>query len=207
MRKLVLKMSLSADGFVGGPKGEVAWLFESLDDEMTKWEVDLLWNAGVHIMGSRTFADMKAYWPTSDEPFAPPMNEIPKVVFSRKGIPAATTSALQETTRLRNERGGRALPAKTASWDEARVVTGDLAEVLRRMKQEPGKDILAHGGASFAQSLVKTGLIDEYVLVVHPVALGSGLALFPPMPEPLHLRLSGTTSFPAGAVVNIYRPR
>ena len=207
MRKLILKMSLSADGFVGGPNGEVAWLFESLDDEMTTWEVEILWNASVHIMGSRTFADMKAYWPMSGEPFAPPMNEIPKVVFSRKGIPAATTLGLEEAIRLRSERGERELPAKVASWNDARVVTGDLAEVLRRMKQEPGKPILAHGGAAFAQSLVRTGLIDEYLLLIHPVALGEGLRLFPPMPEPLQLRLAGTTSFPAGAVVNIYRPR
>jgi len=185
----------------------VEWLFDTVDDAAADWELDTLWNAGVHIMGSRTFADMAAYWPASDEPFAPPMNEIPKVVFSRTGRPAATTTALADATRFRNGKGSRELPAKLASWTGARVASGDLAEEIRRLKQEPGKDILAHGGASFAQSLVRTGLIDEYRLLVHPVALGRGLSLFPTMSPALHLRLAGTTSFPAGTVAQVYRPK
>jgi riboflavin biosynthesis pyrimidine reductase len=64
------------------------------------------------------------------------------------------------------------------SWRAARVATGDLAEEIARLKREPGKDILAHGGARFAQSLVKNALIDEYQLLIHPVALGRGLPLF-----------------------------
>ena len=100
MRKLILKMSVSLDGFVGGPNGEIDWVFKSYDAGATDWEVEALWNAGIHIMGSRTFQDMAAYWPTSTEPFAPPMNEIPKAVFSRTGTiaTAATTRALEDAT-------------------------------------------------------------------------------------------------------------
>src|SRR5512133_4377455 len=86
MRKLILKMSLSADGFAGGPNGEMDWLFKTMDKGITDWTVNKLWQAGVHIMGSRTFHDMAAYWPYSTEPFAAPMNEIPKVVFSGRRI-------------------------------------------------------------------------------------------------------------------------
>jgi riboflavin biosynthesis pyrimidine reductase len=65
-----------------------------------------------------------------------------------------------------------------ASWAEAQIANGDLATEIGRLKQQPGKDIVAHGGAGFAQSIARLGLIDEYRLVVHPVALGAGLSLF-----------------------------
>lgn len=55
MRKLVLKMSVSVDGFVGGPNGEIAWLFKSLDESATTWLLDTLWQAGVHIMAAARF--------------------------------------------------------------------------------------------------------------------------------------------------------
>ena len=211
MRKLALKMSVSVDGFVGGPKGEIDWVFRSLDAAATAWIVETLWQTGLHIMGSRTFQDMAAWWPRSTEAFAPPMNEIPKAVFTRKpgGTPldATTTTALSNATALR----GDALDAKhisphAASWAEAYVARGDLATEIATLKRQPGKDILAHGGASFARSLASLGLIDEYRLLVHPVALGQGLPLFADLPRPLDLKLVSATSFPGGCVAQIYRP-
>jgi hypothetical protein len=78
MRRLILKMSMSLDGFVCGPNGELDWIFRSFDDELTAWQVEALWQAGVHAMGSRTFRDMANHWPTSSEPHATPMNENPE---------------------------------------------------------------------------------------------------------------------------------
>jgi dihydrofolate reductase len=210
MRKLILKMSMSLDGFVGSPKGELAWLFRGMDPEAIAWTVDAISQVGVHIMGSRTFRDMAAYWPTSTEPFAPPMNQIPKVVFSRSGLPGAnsgsTTRALEDA-RAQAPRplhdGGAALD----SWAAARVASGDLTEEINRLKQEPGKDIMAHGGASFAQSLIECGLVDEYRLLVHPVVLGRGLAIFSKLAKPVDLQLIDAKTFPGGAVAHIYRPR
>ena len=86
MKKLVLKMSVSVDGFVGGPKGELDWIFRTQSKDAVKWDREMLWNASLHLMGSRTYHDMAAWWPTSKETFAPPMNEIPKAVFSRRGV-------------------------------------------------------------------------------------------------------------------------
>jgi hypothetical protein len=83
MRKVILKMHVSLDGFVARPDGNLDWFLDAFDDELTAWEVEGLWQAGVHIMGRATYHDMAAYWPNSTEPFAAPMNEIPKVVFSR----------------------------------------------------------------------------------------------------------------------------
>jgi dihydrofolate reductase len=206
MRKLCLKMSISIDGFVSGPNGEIDWIFRTGSSESTAWIVESLWHAGVHIMGSRTFRDMAAYWPSSTAPFAAPMNQIPKVVFSRGGPQQAagqsTTQALLDA-RAHTLEPARSEPA-TESWRLARVATGDLAEEIARLKQEPGKDILAHGGASFAQSLVAHDLIDEYRLVVHPVALGRGLALFSQLGAPLNLQLVDVTPFKGGTVAHVY---
>jgi dihydrofolate reductase len=205
MRKLILKMSVSVDGFVGGPNGEIDWIFKSFDAGATAWDVTTLWQAGVHIMGSRTFRDMAAYWPTSTEPFAPPMNEIPKVVFSRTGLGKATTTrALEDATRLQKGGAAPAMPAAIASWMNPAIATGDLAGEIARLKQQPGKPILAHGGASFARSLVRQGLIDEYHLLIHPVALGRGLPLFSDLEKPLDLKLASATAFDGGTVAHVY---
>jgi dihydrofolate reductase len=182
-----------------------------MDDQVAAWTIETLRQTGVHIMGSRTFSDMSAYWPKSTEPFAAPMNEIPKVVFSARGLPAvgrleSTTRALADAqARAPGPRDGES--AALESWAAARVAGGDLAEEIGRLKREPGKDMLAHGGASFAQSLVQRGLVDEYRLVVHPVALGRGLPLFSKLAKPLDLRLVESKTFPGGAIAHTYRPR
>ena len=95
MRQLILKISVSIDGFVGNTNGDFSWLFDSTDDTVVKWIVDTISNADYHLMGSHTFHDMAAYWPNSKEAFAEPMNRIPKIVFSRKGI----TGAIAHTYR------------------------------------------------------------------------------------------------------------
>jgi dihydrofolate reductase len=175
VRRLVLKISVSLDGFVGAEDGNVDWIFPSLSEDATTWLVETLWQSGTHIMGRTTYEGMAAHWPTSTEAFAAPMNAIPKVVFSRS--------------------------LEKASWPESRVATGELAEEIGRLKQEPGKDILAHGGASFVRSLSRLQLIDEYRLLIHPVALGKGRPMFA---APMNLRLVSTTPFSGGSVGLVY---
>ena len=214
MRKLILKMHVSIDGFVAGPNGEADWIFKSQDEGVTAWLLDTLQQAGAHIMGSRTFHDMAAYWPSSPGPLAAPMNEIPKVVFSKKGIiepvsPAVTTRSLRDATDAMAANGLKPLPALSPSattWDEASVAGGDLSVEIARLKHQPGKDILAHGGGRFAQSLAKLGLIDEYRLLVHPVALGGGLPLFSALQKPIDFNFISSTAFSAGVIANVYRP-
>ncbi|GAA0232329.1 dihydrofolate reductase family protein [Cryptosporangium japonicum] len=176
-RKLVVKMSVSLDGFVGRNDGDVEWIFPSIDEELQEWMVDLLGQAGAHLMGRVTYGDMAAHWPGSDEPYAAPMNEIPKIVFSR---------TLTEAT-----------------WPTTTVLSGDLTGEITRLKAEDGDDLLAHGGAGFVRALIGRGLVDEYRLVIHPVALGSGLALFT---APTELTLVSSEPFPGGAMAVTYAP-
>jgi dihydrofolate reductase len=212
-RKLVLKMSVSLDGFVAGPNGEADWIFRSSGGaDSTAWVLDTLRGAGVHIMGSRSYHDMAAFWPYSEMPIAAPMNDIPKIIFSRQGIergPQAdrTTAALAEA-KARNAARHGATPTAAAlkSWTEPTVASGDLVEKVLRLKEQPGNYILAHGGARFAQSLVASGLVDEYRLGIHPVVLGQGQPLFSALRSPVDLCLISATPFGSGAMAVVYRP-
>ncbi len=112
--------------------------------------------------------------------YADVMNEIPKVVSS---------STLTSTT-----------------WAGTRIANGNLAEDIDRLKCEGGGVILAHGGATFIDSLVRQWLIDEYRLVTHPVVIGHGRGLFSALPEPLRLDLIESRTFPSGTAVHVCRP-
>ena len=208
MRDLILKMSVSIDGFVGGVDGGIKWVFGS-DQEARAWTVETVWNASLHIMGSRTFHDMAAYWPTSTEVFAPPMNQIPKALFSRQG-PAIlknvnTTAALKDARAIAGTGQCAELQPGAGSWAEAYVASGDLAAEIATLKAQEGKPIIAHGGASFARSLIAQGLVDEFALLVHPVALGKGLPVFSELAAPAPLKLISSKAFPGGSVAQIYR--
>jgi len=86
------------------------------------------------------------------------------------------------------------------------IARGDLTEEIAALKSEPGGEIFAHGGAAFVQALSRHGLIDEYRLVIHPVALGDGLPLFSDLAKPLRLDLAEAKDFPGGTVIHVYQP-
>ncbi len=213
MRRLILKMSITVDGFVASEKSEVDWIFPTMDDGAVAWTINSISRAGAHIMGSRTFHDMASYWPYSNEVYAAPMNAIPKVVFSKN--PSVVTAVTRPTSQAVNDasrasgadaNAPKSNPETEKSWREARVMSGDLATDIAQLKSEPGNDIMAHGGASFARSLVRLGLVDEYQLLVHPVVLGRGLPLFSELPGRMRLQLVSSSVFPAGNVAKVYRP-
>jgi dihydrofolate reductase len=180
MRKLILQMQCTLDGFISGPNRDLKWIFPDFDKCWENWAEDALWQAGAHLMGRVTYHDMAAHWPSSKEPYAPPMNQIPKIVFSRT--------------------------LKCAQWQDTEILAGDLATEIARLKREPGKELLAHGGVTFARSLVATGLIDEYRLVVHPIALGQGASLFAKLAAPMRSRLVKSVPFKTGLTVNVFQP-
>ena len=178
-------MGVSLDGMVAIPRGEGSvpvtegeWGLAPEDPELTKLKLAWVRAAGAHLMGRVTYEAMAGYWPTSTHAYAAPMNEIPKVVFS---------SSL--------DRG---------DWSDTQIVRGDLAEQIARLKREPGGDLLAHGGARFVQALARHNLIDEYRLITHPVALGSGLPMFKDLPAPLRLELVDAKTF-GSAILRVYR--
>jgi dihydrofolate reductase len=176
MTALVLKMSVSLDGYVAPADGSSGWIAAGGSEDALSWNVETVRNAGAHLMGATTYAGMAAHWPSDSGPFAQPMNEIAKVVFSES--------------------------LASADWGETTIATGDLATAITRLKQErSGGYLLAHGGVRFARSLVKTGLIDEYRLLIHPVVLGGGERIFL---APLTIEPVSTTVFSGGAVAHVF---
>jgi dihydrofolate reductase len=176
MASLVLKMSVSLDGYVAPRDGSSGWIAAGGSDDALSWNVETVSSAGAHLMGATTYAGMAAHWPGDSGPLARPMNEIPKVVFSDS--------------------------LTSAGWGETAIASGDLAEAITRLKQErSGGYLLAHGGARFARSLVETGLIDEYRLLIHPAILGAGERIFP---VPLTIEPVSTTVFSGGAVAHVF---
>ncbi len=187
MRKLSLQQfAVSLDGYICEEGTEFWRLHEGVDDEeFDRYFTNALGRAGTHIMGTSTYLGMSAHWPKaagSDNPYvreiASIMNERPKVVFSRT--------------------------LQSADWPEARIARGDTAEEIARLKQEPGGEIVAHGGARFVRSLARLEVVDEYRLYVFPFAIGSGTPLFGELDRPQSLRLLGNTTFPSGVVELIY---
>jgi len=180
MRQVVLQMGVTLDGYVAGPGGEGDWGLPDEHPDVRAWKLASLSQVGTHIMGRVTYEQMAAHWPTATGEYATVMNNIPKVVFS-KSLPAA-------------------------EWAGSRIARGDLAEEIAALKTESGGEIMAHGGAAFVQALSRLGLIDEYRLVILPVALGNGLPLFKDLAKPLRVDLAEARSFPDGTVIHVYRP-
>ena len=190
MRKLIMKMSISIDSFVAGVNGEFEWVFKTGDEQSKAWGVEQSWDAGLTIMGRKSFEQLAPYWPTSTDPFAAPMNEIPKAVFTQKGYRGF-------------DPGPNPSPA-AISWASARIFDGDLAAGIRDLKAEEGKPIVAIGGAGFTRSLIATGLVDEFLLVTRPVVLGAGLPIFNGLVAPLYLKLVDVKTFPKGTMVRTF---
>jgi len=176
MASLVLKMSVSLDGYVAPVDGSADWVAAGRSEDGLGWAVETVSNAGAHLIGAATYAAWAGYWPSASGPFAKAMNEIPKVVFSDS--------------------------LTAADWGETTIVAGDPTGAITRLKRErSGGYLLAHGGVRFARSLVQAGLIDEYRLVVHPVVLGAGERLFR---EPLTIKPVSTTVFSGGSVAHVF---
>jgi dihydrofolate reductase len=176
MATLVLKMSVSLDGYVAPADGSSDWEAAGRSPDGAEWVLDTVSNAGVHLVGAATYVRWASFWPGVSGPFAAPMNEIPKVVFSNS--------------------------LTSADWGETTIETGDLAEAVTRLKRERSDGyLLAHGGVRFARSLVETGLIDEYRLLIHPVVLGAGERIFL---APLTIEPVSTTVFTGGAVAHVF---
>ena len=180
MRPVVVQMGVTLDCFLHGAKGYEDWGLPPEEDDLVAWKVASLREAGTHIMGRVTYEAMASVWPATTGVYADVMNEIPKVVFSRT------------LTR--------------ADWPESRIASGERAGDIGRLKREPGGVIVAHGGATFIDALIRENLIDEYRLVIHPVAIGHGTGLFSALREPLQLDHLEARTFPSGTMIHTYRP-
>ncbi|MGB8650411.1 MAG: dihydrofolate reductase family protein [Mycobacteriales bacterium] len=184
MRKIIVMMSVSVDGFMEGPDRELDW--HLVDDELHAHFNEELAAMGAFLDGRVTYELMADYWPTADaDPASPPTvvefariwREMPKIVYSRT--------------------------LERADWNTT-VVREVVPEEVRELQAQPGGDLVV-GGADLATAFRRYDLVDEYRLYVHPVVLGQGKPLFAPSDNPVDLRLAETRVFGNGVVLLRYQ--
>ena len=183
MRKLLSFMVVTLDGYYEGPDGEFDW--PNVDDEFNEFAISQMNDIGTLVFGRATYEGMASYWPTpaslEDDPaIADRMNSIPKVVFS---------STLD-----------------SADWENSTLVTGNAAEAIAELKQQPGKDLAMFGSPTLTASLIEQGLVDELRVMVQPILLGAGKSLFGALHHRVPVELERTTVFSSGNVLLHYRP-
>ncbi|WP_461450284.1 dihydrofolate reductase family protein [Mucilaginibacter sp.] len=186
MRKLKLQVQITIDGFVSGLNGEQDFMLAGGPDAAGfKKVIELAETSDTILLGRKMTPEFIAHWenmvdnqPSSPaQPLAQLMVNMRKIVFSRT----------QTDIKGRN----------------LEVENGDLATKVNALKNQPGKDLLAYGGADFVSSLISLNLIDEYYLFVCPVAIGEGLSIFK---EKKSLKLESSTAYQHGKVLNKYVP-
>ena len=190
MTKLVLTMTMSLDGFFSGPNGELDWMAQAADPEFSQDNVSSFDRFDRGFIGYPTASGMLPYW---------------LGVESDQQAPADQRALAQAVNRLRpilvSDR------AEPVPWPNAELLVvhedDQLASAVRREKEKPGKDLGVPGGIRTAQTFVRLGLVDEYVLTVHPVALGTGKRVFT---GKTGLELIDAKTYRSGVVRARYRP-
>jgi dihydrofolate reductase len=184
MRKLMVFNQVSLDGYIADEHGDMSWAHKH-DPEWLEFVSGNASGESMLLFGRRTYDLMASYWPTplahQNAPVvAAHMNRQPKVVFSRT--------------------------MKQASWENTTVLQGDIAAEVRKLKAEPGPDMVLMGSGTIVSQLTNARVIDEYQLVLNAIVLGRGRKLFDEVQEKLPLTLKKTRVFGNGNIVLWYAP-
>ena len=188
MRKIIVSMNVTLDGFMAGPNCELDWHFNYWDEEMAICAGEELSNADTILLGRITYKAMAKYWPfkatdpnypREDIAFADMMNNHNKIVFSKT--------------------------LKKAKWNNTRLVKKNMQKKILKWKQQPGKNMIVYGSGSIVSALMHGGLIDDYMLWVHPIILGTGKPLFRDLRDMHGLKLVDTRKFDSGVVILNYQ--
>ncbi|GAB2963176.1 dihydrofolate reductase family protein [Hymenobacter coalescens] len=189
MRKLKLQVQLTIDGFMCGPQGEMDWMACPWPADLDQYVTALTAPVDTIVLGRKLAEGFIPHWAAAAADTSNPeeaaagrkFTDTPKVVFSRT------------------------LPE--SPWPRTSLAAHDLVAEITRLKQQPGGDIMAYGGATFVAELIRHGLVDEYHLLVNPTAIGHGRSPFGQPTQHLPLRLVKAISFSGGLMVQHYEPQ
>lgn len=177
MRKVILSMMVSVDGYVEGKDQEYNW--HTWDNEMAAYMMDFFTTVDTFIYGRKSYESMIAYWPDLTDEFAKVMNQTKKLVFSRT--------------------------LEKVIWN-SQLIKSDAVEEIQQQKKQKGKNLVLFAGADLAETFIKNNLIDEYRIIINPVLLGDGKQLFKIMESVKKLKLKETKQFSCGNIILIYEP-
>jgi dihydrofolate reductase len=192
MSKVVVLNHLTLDGVMQAPgrsdedpRGGFehgGWAVSRMDSVMAGVMAEGMASNGALLLGRRTYEDFAAFWPKQkDNPFTTVLDKTQKYVAS-------------------------ATPKEPLSWSNSTLLKGDAAEAVARLKKQPGKDLVVLGSGELLQSLMRRNLVDEYMLMIHPLVLGSGRRLFTDGGSFTALRLVDTKTTTTGVVIATYQP-
>ncbi len=185
MRKIIVSNLVSLDGYFEGPNKELDWFV--VDEEFFDYAKDMFKTVDTILFGRVTYQMMETYWPntTDNDPIiTDKMNTLPKIVFSKT---------------LNKVGWGK--------WNNATVVKENIAEEVKKMKQETGKDMVIFGSGILVSTFAELGLIDEYRIIVNPVILGKGNPLFKDIHDRINLKLLKTKMLNTGVIILYYQPK
>jgi len=194
MRKIIVSEFLTLDGVMQAPGGpdedrsegfnHGGWQMPYFDEITAKAIIEGLTEAGGFVLGRKTYEIFAAYWPTAPaevQAFAEPLNNLPKFVASK---------TLREPL----------------AWNNSTLIAGNVAEEVAKLKRQSGNDLRVIGSGELVQTLMKHNLIDEYVLMVHPLVLGSGKRLFREGGSSANLKLIDIKTTGKGVAIITYQP-
>jgi dihydrofolate reductase len=181
-------MAMSLDGFIEDENHRLDW-FDDQNPHFAQYCDEMIDGVGLAVFGRRAYDMMLGYWPNAEKQpqsakdlaFARKMNALPKVVLSR---------TLQH-----------------AAWNNTRIIKADAETAISALKREPGKPIVAWGGANLVATLLDLRLVDEVRVLLHPVLLGKGTPLFAGLKRRIDLKLVRTTQLGENLAVLCYEPR
>jgi len=170
-------MMVTVDGYFEGLEHDISW--HNVDAEFNTFaDKQLEEEIGTLLFGHRTYDLMASFWPKSDSPTAQLMNSMPKIVASHHAF--------------------------QPEWENTTVVSENVIGEIEKLKAQPGKDIAIFGSDILCVSLMEKGLIDEFRIMVNPVALGAGTSLFAGLSKRVNLKLIKTREFSSGNVLHYY---
>ena len=191
MRKIIATMWVTLDGFVAGPDDGMDWV--CLDEQMMAYELALVEEAGILMLGRVTFGDFSGHWPQLANETAPQTGEISSIDEMQR----AYARRLDAMRKIVVSRSGN-----VAEWRNSEMLSAINENDIGRLKRESGGDIVIYGSVSIIDALSNLNLVDEYHLLLHPVTVGNGRPLFS---GPLKLELQSAEPFQSGIVLAKYR--
>lgn len=183
MRRIIFQMMVSIDGYFEGENREIDW--HNIDEEFSKYSLDFLNTLDTLVFGRVTYERMASYWPTPaavkyDPVIAERMNSLQKLVYSNT--------------------------LEKVEWNKSRLIKANIADEVARQKLRQCKDIAIFGSSDLALSLLPSGLIDEFRIVINPVFLGKGKTLLQGLDSPVKVKLLYSRTFKSGNVLLCYIP-
>ena len=183
-RRLIVFNQVTLDGYFTGENDDISWAHHEPGD--VEWNTFVSGNMsgeGVLLFGRKTYEIMAGFWPSPmakefDPVMAKQMNEFEKVVFSKT--------------------------LNTATWNNTRLVKGDLVAEVKKLKEEKGNDLVILGSGSIVNQLLQAGLVDEVQIVLFPVAIGKGRTMFNDIPKHLNFKTKSCRNFKNGNIFICY---